>query len=668
MIFLKRTGRRNFVAYLLAVFMLIMLADGLQSASNTNQPKYSEILTLFRQEQVKSFVLTGNELQLTLRMPNLPSELSSVITYYVSDEQWFKEDIRALAQEQFESGVLEYYDIQGEWGVPVWIYNYLPILFVVFVVIILWATLFKKQNQSNGGATSGGGGASSGGVAHFGKSRAKVLDESAEKVTFDKVAGAKEEKEELEEIVDFLKDAAAFGEKGRYGKLGARVPKGVLLVGPPGTGKTLLAKAVAGEAGVKFLSISGSDFVELYVGVGASRVRDLFKEATMNAPCIIFIDEIDAVGRRRGAGLGGGHDEREQTLNQLLVEMDGFAANTGVVVIAATNRRDILDPALLRAGRFDREVYVGLPDIAGREEILRVHSKGKPLGDDVDLGELSRGTVGFTGADLENLLNEGALMAARASRFFITGEDLKVAMIKVVAGPEKKSRVVTPHARKLTAYHEAGHAVVMHALETHDPVHQITIIPRGMAGGMTIALPVEDRDYQSKKELEERIASLLGGRVAEQKVLGDISTGASNDIQRASGIARAMVMKYGMSEKLGTISYESEGGEVFLGKSVGQGRNYSDTIATEIDKEVEVFINMGYKRCESILEEQNKELDLTARYLLVYETMEADMFEKVFTDPMFVEDKIKNYQEPKKEKKTKLKKPSTDTDGIPEGA
>ena len=469
-----------------------------------------------------------------------------------------------------------------------------------------------------------GGGGGAPGASRFGHARTKTLSDQGKKVTFDDVAGAEEEKEELQEIVEFLRDPQKFT------ALGARIPKGVLLVGPPGTGKTLIAKAVAGEAGVHFLSISGSDFVELYVGVGASRVRDLFDQAKKDAPAIVFIDEIDAVGRQRGAGLGGGHDEREQTLNQLLVEMDGFGSNEGVIVMAATNRQDILDPALLRPGRFDRQIYVGLPDIKGREEILKVHAKKKPLAEDVSLNQIARSTAGFTGADLENLLNEAALLAAREDKRFITMSDLHEAMLKVIAGPEKKSRVVTEHARKLTAYHEAGHAVVIHDLDSQDPVHQITIVPRGPAGGMTISLPSEDKAYLSRRELEERIAVCLGGRVAEQLVLGDISTGASSDIQKASQTARAMVTKYGMSDKLGTIAYGNESDEIFIGRSMAQARTYSEEVAGQIDQEVKAIVDRAYTRCEDILTRRRKELDTIAQYLLEHETMDGQEFAKVF--------------------------------------
>ena len=478
--------------------------------------------------------------------------------------------------------------------------------------------IFRQRAAASGGPP---------GANRFGHARTRTLSDQSKPVTFNDVAGAEEEKGELQEIVEFLRDPE------RFTALGARIPKGVLLVGPPGTGKTLIAKAVAGEAGVHFLSISGSDFVELYVGVGASRVRDLFEQAKKEAPAIVFIDEIDAVGRRRGAGLGGGHDEREQTLNQLLVEMDGFGSNEGVIVLAATNRQDILDPALLRPGRFDRQIYVGLPDIRGREAILKVHAKRKPLAEDVSLAQIAQATAGFTGADLANLLNEAALLAARQHSQFITAAHLHEAMLKVIAGPEKKSRVVTDHARRLTAYHEAGHAVVIHQLPTQDPVHQITIIPRGPAGGMTISLPTEDKAYLSKKELEERIAVCLGGRVAEELVLQDVSTGASSDIQKASEIARAMVTKYGMSEKLGAIAYGSESDEIFLGRSMAQARTYSEEVAAQIDQEVKDIVDRAHARCRDILTQHRHQLDITARYLLDHETMDAQTFDHVFTQP-----------------------------------
>ena len=489
----------------------------------------------------------------------------------------------------------------------------------VLMVVLFLVLLFVMTQQSQGG----GGGR---GVMNFGKNRAKVATPDAKKVTFKDVAGADEEKQELEEIVDFLKEPT------RYTQMGARIPKGVLLIGPPGTGKTLLAKAIAGEAGVPFFSISGSDFVEMFVGVGASRVRDLFADAKKNAPCIVFIDEIDAVGRQRGAGLGGGHDEREQTLNQLLVEMDGFGANEGIIMIAATNRPDILDPALLRPGRFDRQILVGAPDVKGREEILKVHTRKKPLADDVHLDVLAKRTPGFAGADLENLANEAALLAVRRGDKLITMIDMEEAITRVIAGPEKKSRVISEKDRNLTAYHEAGHAVVMKSLKFSDPVHEISIIPRGRAGGYTMHLPDEDRSYTSKLRLKDDMVGLLGGRVAEKIILGDISTGAKNDIDRTSAIARSMVMEYGMSERLGTISYGSQQNEVFLGRDLGGGRNFSEEIGAEIDKEVKSFIDEAYERAEKILRENINKLHAVAGALLEKEKLEGKEFEQIFDE------------------------------------
>ena len=495
---------------------------------------------------------------------------------------------------------------------------YLLLTTVLPLVIMVGAMVFLMRGIGGKGGM--------GGIGGVGKANAKVYVEKKTGVTFRDVAGQDEAKESLEEIIDILHNPQ------KYTEIGAKLPKGALLVGPPGTGKTLLAKAVAGEAGVPFFSISGSDFVEMFVGVGASRVRDLFKEASKMAPCIIFIDEIDTIGKSRDNRMGG-NDEREQTLNQLLVEMDGFASNEGVIVLAATNRQDILDPALLRPGRFDRQIYVGLPDIKGREEILKVHAREKPLAEDVVLKDVAKATAGFTGADLENLLNEAALLAARADRRFILMSDLHEAMLKVIAGPEKRSRVVTEHTRRLTAYHEAGHAVVIHELSTADPVHQITIIPRGQAGGMTISLPDEDKAYQSRQELTEQIARCLGGRVAEQLVLGDISTGAGSDIQRASAIARNMVMRYGMSDKLGSVTFESGHDEVFIGRSMAQAKSYSEEVAALIDGEVRALIDGAYARCEDILTRCRRELEITARYLLDHETMDAETFAKVFDAP-----------------------------------
>ena len=483
------------------------------------------------------------------------------------------------------------------------------LLFVVFIFF------FTQQSQGSGSGK---------GVMNFGKSRAKMLSPDAKKVTFDDVAGADEEKAELEEIVDFLKAPS------RYIEMGARIPKGVLLVGPPGTGKTLLAKAIAGEAGVPFFSISGSDFVEMFVGVGASRVRDLFEQAKKNSPALIFIDEIDAVGRQRGAGLGGGHDEREQTLNQLLVEMDGFGANEGIIMIAATNRPDILDPALLRPGRFDRQIVVQRPDRKGREAVLKVHTQRKPLAVDVDLEVLAKRTPGFSGADLENLANEAALLAVRKDKKAIGMDEFEEAITRVIVGPEKKSRAISEHDRKLTAYHEAGHAVVMKCLKHSDPVHEISIIPRGMAGGYTMHLPTEDRAYTSKEKLQDEMVGLLGGRVAEKLILGDISTGAKNDIDRASSIARAMVMEYGMSDKIGTISYGSDNNEVFLGRDLGRGRNFSEEIGAEIDKEVKIFIEVAYDRAEELLKTNINKLHAVANELLDKEKIDGKEFEMIF--------------------------------------
>lgn len=494
--------------------------------------------------------------------------------------------------------------------------NMFSIIATIVSIVVVIALFFFLFQQMQGG---GGGGK----VMNFGKAKAKMQNPGDKKVTFKDVAGLEEEKAEIEEIVDFLKQPKKFVD------LGARIPKGILMVGPPGTGKTLLAKAISGEANVPFFSISGSDFVEMFVGVGASRVRDLFEQAKKNSPCIIFIDEIDAVGRQRGAGLGGGHDEREQTLNQLLVEMDGFGANEGVIMIAATNRPDILDPALMRPGRFDRQVIVGRPDIKGREEILKVHAKGKPLAPDVVLKTIAKSTAGFTGADLENLLNEAALLAARKDLKAITMTEVEEATIKVVVGAEKKSRVMSDAEKKLTAYHEAGHAIATYFCPTQDPVHQISIIPRGMAGGFTMSLPSEDKSYRSKKEMKEDIVVLLGGRVAEALIIGDISTGASNDIERATKLAFAMVAQYGMSDTLGPIAYSTDDSNVFLGKELGHSKNYSESTAAKIDKEVSDIITTGYNKTEEILKNNIGRLHEVAKFLISNEKMSGDEFKKV---------------------------------------
>ena len=602
--------RMNFRPLIFLVLCLLVVMYLARTMSRQNDITYGEMRQLFVQEKVQSFAINDTRLTATLKD-------QTTATCHIHDFALFYDDLNDLVVEQYEKGIITAYDYPSAAGT-----NWLQVLLPYVLAVMAFILLINLMTRMNGGANGG----VSDKMAHFGEARVSSISEGDKKVTFKDVAGADEEKEELQEIVEFLRDPD------KYLKLGAHIPKGVLLVGPPGTGKTLLAKAVAGEAGVKFLSISGSDFVEMYVGVGASRVRDLFEQAKKQSPAIVFIDEIDAVGRQRGTGLGGGHDEREQTLNQLLVEMDGFAANEGVVVLAATNRADVLDPALLRPGRFDRQVYVGLPDIKGREEILKVHAKGKPLAEDVSLRKLAQSTAGFTGADLENLINEGALLAARKDQHFITMQDLKDAEIKVIAGPEKKSRVIPQHERELTAYHEAGHAVVMHMLPGQDPVSQITIVPRGMAGGMTISLPEEDRSYLSKHYMEDQIVGLLGGRVAEKLCLNDISTGASNDIQRATAIARKMVTVYGMSERLGTVSFDSGNDEVFIGRTMGHSRGYSEAVAAQIDQEVKDLVDGAYRRCQDILEAQRDKLEQVAQYLLEHETMERDAFLTVFRE------------------------------------
>ena len=609
----RQNRTSNFSFLFLALVMLVCFSWLWRMDNSTPKLDYSQVRQQFEQENVESFDFTDEHtLVLNLRRE---VEGSKTVRYQMYDVDLFFQDMNDLILEQKAKGIITSYDYPPPADTN-WLEILLPWVLMALLVGVMWYFFFVRAQGGMGGDR----------MAKFGAARTRTLSDKDRKVTFDDVAGADEEKEELQEVVEFLRDPKKFM------TLGARIPKGVLLVGPPGTVKTLLAKAVAGEAGVGFLSISGSDFVELYVGVGASRVRDLFDQAKKTSPAIVFIDEIDAVGRQRGTGVGGGHDEREQTLNQLLVEMDGFAANEGVVVLAATNRADVLDPALLRPGRFDRQIYVGLPDIKGREEILKVHAKGKPLAEDVDLKELARGTAGFTGADLENLINEGALLAARKNRQFINMADLKEAEIKVIAGPEKKSRVIPEKERRLTAWHEAGHAVVMHALPDQDPVSQITIVPRGQAGGMTISLPEEDRSYLSKGYMEDQIVALLGGRVAEQLCLGDISTGASNDIQRATSIARKMVASYGMSEKIGTVSFESGHDEVFLGRTMGQGRSYSEAVAAQIDEEVRAVVGAAYDRCEAILRSQRDKLDAVAAYLLEHETMDREAFLAVFAD------------------------------------
>ena len=590
---------------MLALALIFALAAGVFSLHSTPAGiPYSEVLDQFRNEKVSSFTLEGSTLTLRLRGEN-GAEKS--VTASIGDTELFHKDLDELIAEQYASGVLTSYNYLPAPGTP-WYRAALP---YVVVGVVLLVVFFVLMGRANGGPSA---------MAQFTRANAHFGLSGKEKVTFADVAGADEEKAELQQIVDFLRNPK------RFYDMGAHVPKGVLLVGPPGTGKTLLARAVAGEAGVSFLSISGSDFVELYVGVGASRVRDLFEQAKRVSPSIVFIDEIDAVGRQRGAGLGGGHDEREQTLNQLLVEMDGFGKNEGVIVMAATNRKDILDPALLRPGRFDRQIYVGTPDWRGREDILKIHAKDKPLADNVDLSAIAKATAGFTGADLENLMNESALLATERNRRAITMKDMEDAMIKVIAGPEKRSRVVPQHERKLTAYHEAGHAVTMYHLPTQDPVHQITIIPRGTAGGMTISLPTDDTSYLSRNEMYETIVSFLGGRVAEQLKLDDISTGASNDIQRATGIARDMVSRYGMSSRLGPVSYASDD-EVFIGRSYEKTKSYSERIAGDIDDEVHAILQKAYDQCAALLRAHDAELCRVADFLMAHGTMSRVQFE-----------------------------------------
>ena len=603
----RRISFRPLIFLVLCLLVVMYLA---RTMSRQGDITYSAMRENFVQEKVQSFTVSDSRLTATLKD-------QTTVTCPIRDFTLFYDDLNDLVVEQYSKGIITQYDYPAAPGT-----NWLQVLLPYVLAIMAFILLMNLMTRMNG---SGAGGVSDK-MAHFGEARVSSIPEGDKKVTFKDVAGADEEKEELQEIVEFLRDPE------KYLKLGAHIPKGVLLVGPPGTGKTLLAKAVAGEAGVKFLSISGSDFVEMYVGVGTSRVRDLFVQAKKDAPAIVFIDEIDAVGRQRGSGLGGGHDEREQTLNQLLVEMDGFGSNEGVVVLAATNRVDILDPALLRPGRFDRQVYVGLPDIKGREEILKIHARNKPLAEDVDLGQVAKGTPGFTGADLENLLNEAALLTGRQDKVAIDKACIDEAVIKVIAGPEKHSRVIPPQERKLTAYHEAGHAVVMRALPQHDPVHQITIVPRGQAGGMTISLPDEDRSYLSREYMLQQIVSLLGGRAAEQLMLGDISTGASNDIQRATSLARRMVGTYGMSEKLGTVAFDAGSDEVFIGKSMGHTRPYSEKTAAEMDGEIRAIIDEAYQKAQDILRTYQKQLTEIAEYLLANETMNGDVFESFFTE------------------------------------
>ena len=598
---------KGFGLYLLILVCLLAgVSYVVSQTQKTESISYSDVYSYFEQGDVDRYTLEGGTLTMHLKNEN------RAVSYEIGDytSVWWSQ-LGSVIDQQMKDGTLTKVDYITT-TIPWWA-QFLPYLILVVLIGAFW--YFMMNKQSGGGA----------GPMQFGKARAKLAQDGKNKVTFNDVAGADEEKAELQEIVEFLKNPQKFVQ------IGARIPKGVLLVGPPGTGKTLIAKAVAGEAGVPFLSISGSDFVELYVGVGASRVRDLFEQAKKNAPAIVFIDEIDAVGRQRGAGLGGGHDEREQTLNQLLVEMDGFGANEGVIVIAATNRKDILDNALLRPGRFDRQVYVGAPDVKGREAILKVHARNKQFDPDVKFSDIAKTTAGFTGADLENLLNEAALLAARRNKKLISQEEIEESLLKVVMGVEKKSHIINEHDKRLTAYHEAGHAICFEVLPTQDPVHHVTIIPRSSgAGGFTMPLPEEDQAYRTKKYMEEYIVVCLGGRVAEKLTMEDISTGAYGDIKQATQMARAMVTSYGMSDKIGPIDYGSEGGEIFLGRDFAAGKGYSEVKAAEIDDEIHRIIETAYHQCEKLLSEHMDAMTRVAEYLIRNETMDGETFKKVF--------------------------------------
>ena len=622
----QRNKARDIGFYVLLAVILVAIIFTISDDTSTGNKvdKYSDLVDLFQAEKVQSFTTEGSTIVLQVRTddPDLPTE---EMTYDLYSFSLFYEDFHDLVWEQYNAGIIENFDYTEGFTLPWWA-SFLPYLLIMIVAMVLWYVMMNR---------AGGGGA--GGFTKFSKARTKNGSDEKDKKTFKDVAGCEEEKAELAEVVDFLKDPKV------YTEMGARIPKGILLVGPPGTGKTLLAKAVAGEANVQFLSISGSDFVELYVGVGAGRVRDLFEQAKKVAPSIIFIDEIDAVGRQRGSGLGGGHDEREQTLNQLLVEMDGFGNNEGVIVMAATNRADILDNALLRPGRFDRQIYVGLPDIKGREEILKIHARDKHLAEDVDLNSIAKGTPGFAGADLENLMNEAAILAVRRKDRFITQEDIDEAILKVQMGPEKKSRKMSDKARRLTAYHESGHAIAGRYLKNVDPVHYITIIPRGAAGGFTLFRPEEDlENFKSKEEMYESIVMALGGRTAEKLFLDDISTGASGDIQQATSTARDMVMKYGMSEKLGPILFDSSDHSIFIGRDFGTTKSYSEETAGLIDEEVKAIFDRAAADCEKILSEHADQLKALAEYLLVNETIDSEGFNYFFEHGEFMPSYLKD--------------------------
>jgi len=620
----NKSSGKVILFYIIFFVIIIILANAVYSGNkNQEEIQYSKVVNMFQNEEVKRYYVDNSGI-LYLSKNDVETDKLDLSTFeYVhrlADIEQFRSDLGELILAQTESGILVDYDYQALEALPWWA-AYLPYLIVIIVlVVVFW--LFVSRTSKNGG----GNGIGLGKMNSFSKARTKLGSDEKKKVLFSDVAGADEEKEELQEVVEFLRNPDKFS------SLGARIPKGVLLIGSPGTGKTLLAKAVAGESGVPFYSISGSDFVEMYVGVGASRVRDLFETAKKTSPCIIFIDEIDAVGRHRGAGLGGGHDEREQTLNQLLVEMDGFGVNDGVIVIAATNRPDILDPALLRPGRFDRQVTVNHPDIKGREEILKVHAKGKPLGSDVDLATIAKSTAGFTGADLANLLNESALLAARKKKSVINTDDVEEATIKVIVGPQKKSKIISAEDKLKTAYHEAGHAIVTRQIGNQDPVHQISIIPSGRALGYTLSLPEKERTSVYKQGLLDEICILLGGRAAEKIMCDDISGGASNDMERATGIARQMITKLGMSDVLGPVVYSAENNEVFLGKDFGTTKNYSEKVAIQIDEEVYKFVTSGYERALKILEENKDIMVFIANYLVKHEIMDAEQFELCFTE------------------------------------
>lgn len=602
---------KNIGIYVALLILLFISFTVLSSNTGTNNIKYYQVVEYFQNNQVTEFSVNLGTGDLTMKV----KDQANAITYKVPSVDLFIHDINdsVKAYNDAHPDAKIIYDYEPAAETPWWI-SWMPYILLIGAMAVFW---FIMMNQAQGG----------GKAMSFGKVKVKYQPDERRKVTFADVAGAEEEKEELIEIVEFLKNPKKFNE------LGARIPKGVLLMGPPGTGKTLLARAVAGEAGVPFFSISGSNFVEMFVGVGASRVRDLFEQAKKDAPSIVFIDEIDAVGRQRGAGLGGGHDEREQTLNQLLVEMDGFEGNIGVIVMAATNRKDILDPALLRPGRFDRQIFVNFPDIKGREDILKVHSRNKPLGPDVNLGVIARSTPGFTGADLENLLNEAALLAARRNLKAITMNEIQEATLKVIAGPEKRSRVIKDDEKKLTAFHEAGHAVVTFFCPTQSPVHQVSIIPRGLMGGYTMSLPESDRTYKRKTEMFEDVVTLMGGRVAEKLTLDDISTGASNDLERATKIARSMVTKYGFTDSLGSVVYEDDHSEVFLGRDFTQSRNYSESVASEIDVEVHKIIDSAYNKAKDILSSHMEKLQTVANALLEFEKIDGEQFKKLMEYP-----------------------------------